>query len=186
MDEAKRARTAETPKQPCLGLKLRAPYFYPDPARGKRHRREPRGDRESIAGCMEISLWFRGYQMPAFIDLTGRRFGRLRVLGSSGRRNSQGTVIWRCLCDCGAEHLVNGHLLRNGSVASCGCLRNEVAADMMTTHGMAYTRTYSSWEHMIQRCFNPNNDSYEDYGGRGITACERWRKFEEFHADMGD
>jgi len=30
MDEAKRARTAETPKQPCLGLKLRAPYFYPD------------------------------------------------------------------------------------------------------------------------------------------------------------
>jgi hypothetical protein len=37
-----------------------------------------------------------------------------------------------------------------------------------------------------QLCFNPNNDSYEDYGGRGITACERWRKFEEFHADMGD
>jgi hypothetical protein len=56
----------------------------------------------------------------------------------------------------------------------------------INTHGMSYTRTYSSWEHMIQRCCNPNNDSYEDYGGRGITACERWRKFEEFHADMGD
>jgi hypothetical protein len=59
--------------------------------------------------------------------------------------------------------------------------------EMATTHGMSHTQTYSSWEHMIQRCYNPNDSSYEDYGGRGITACDRWRNsFQEFYADMGD
>jgi hypothetical protein len=39
---------------------------------------------------------------------------------------------------------------------------------------------------MLQRCFNPHNRSYSYYGGRGITVCERWLKFENFYADMGD
>jgi hypothetical protein len=39
---------------------------------------------------------------------------------------------------------------------------------------------------MIQRCLNPNNPSYPDYGGRGITVCHRWLNFENFLKDMGD
>jgi hypothetical protein len=39
---------------------------------------------------------------------------------------------------------------------------------------------------MLTRCFNPNNSSYDDYGGRGITVCEEWLSFENFYADMGD
>ena len=41
------------------------------------------------------------------------------------------------------------------------------------------------WGAMIQRCTNPNHPSYKNYGGRGITVCERWRKLANFEADMG-
>lgn len=47
------------------------------------------------------------------------------------------------------------------------------------------TRTHKAWANMIQRCTNPKNNSYPDYGGRGIEVCERWRSFPDFLADMG-
>ena len=46
--------------------------------------------------------------------------------------------------------------------------------------------TYSTWANMIQRCTNPNKTSYEHYGGRGITVCERWTKFKNFLEDVGE
>lgn len=39
---------------------------------------------------------------------------------------------------------------------------------------------------MMQRCFQPTNNRYQDWGGRGITVCERWRSFENFLEDMGE
>lgn len=50
---------------------------------------------------------------------------------------------------------------------------------------MKGTSTYNVWCSMRQRCDNPNNQRYADYGGRGIKVCERWQKFENFLADMG-
>jgi hypothetical protein len=45
---------------------------------------------------------------------------------------------------------------------------------------------YSVWGTMIQRCHNPRNRQYKDYGGRGIGVCERWRNsFHAFASDMG-
>lgn len=52
-------------------------------------------------------------------------------------------------------------------------------------HGMRNTSTYESWAHLIQRCNNPNNKDYKNYGGKGITICKSWLKFENFFADMG-
>lgn len=48
------------------------------------------------------------------------------------------------------------------------------------------SRTYSSWHCMKDRCQRPNNRNYADYGGRGITVCERWQDFKNFLADMGE
>lgn len=39
---------------------------------------------------------------------------------------------------------------------------------------------------MVQRCTNPNCRRFADWGGRGITVCERWESFENFLADMGE
>ncbi len=44
---------------------------------------------------------------------------------------------------------------------------------------------YKAWGHMIERCRNPNTECFADYGGRGITVCDRWRTYEHFLADMG-
>ena len=55
----------------------------------------------------------------------------------------------------------------------------------MITHGMSKTLEYYSWKSMTQRCCNPKNPAYKRYGERGIAMCQRWRKFENFFADMG-
>lgn len=55
-----------------------------------------------------------------------------------------------------------------------------------TTHGLAGSPTYRSWAHMLGRCRNPTDAKYANYGGRGITVCERWLRFENFLADMGE
>ena len=54
------------------------------------------------------------------------------------------------------------------------------------THGMHRTSTYTSWRSMIDRCTRESAPNYYLYGGRGITVCERWRRFEDFLKDMGE
>ena len=62
----------------------------------------------------------------------------------------------------------------------------------MKTHGHSGgigkkpSDTYTCWLSMIQRCCNPNNSRYKDYGGRGITVCEEWKDFTNFLSDMGE
>jgi hypothetical protein len=52
--------------------------------------------------------------------------------------------------------------------------------------GLKKTGTYNSWSAMIQRCTNPNSPVYSFYGGRGISVCQRWRRFDNFLMDMGE
>jgi hypothetical protein len=131
--------------------------------------------------------------MASVVDLTGQRYGRLLV-GARVGSNRHGNATWRCVCDCGRETIVPGGKLRSGRTRSCGCLVKETVAGFglrsRLTHGhscnKAHTRAYSTWHGMMQRCFNPKHTAFEYYGARGITVCERWRKFEDFYADMGD
>lgn len=117
---------------------------------------------------------------------TGKKFGSLFVVKMSDKRYGRG-LVYECLCDCGTMCLVPGVHLRCGQKTHCGCLTSAIRIKNNTTHGMSKTRVYKIWCEMIARCENTNNDRYHDYGGRGITVCERWRsKFENFYEDMGE
>lgn len=98
-------------------------------------------------------------------DLSGRKFGRLTVKEFARAGNNRQS-IWRCECDCGNFVEVSRNRLLSGHTKSCGCLG---------THGGKGTRLYNIWRGMKQRCFNPNNRQYNDYGGRGITVCDEWK-----------
>ena len=117
--------------------------------------------------------------------MIGKVFGRLTVLKEGGRRKN-GSIIWKCQCFCGTIINIRGDHLRDGNTKSCGCLHIERIKELFTKHGMSETQTYAVWQHIIQRCNNSKDANYPNYGGRGITVCKRWLKFENFFKDMGE
>ena len=118
--------------------------------------------------------------MAKKIDLTKRKFGRWTVLKEEEPRSR--SRMWLCICKCGNIKTIAGSSLKCGGSRSCGCIIKEAG----TSLGMWGKPVYHSWEGMIQRCNNPNDKSYKNYGGRGITVCKEWLKFENFYKDMGD
>src|SRR5215471_1520917 len=115
-----------------------------------------------------------------FIDLTGKRFGRLTVIERSAFQSSPIHPEWLCQCDCGNETLVRGQHLRNGNTKSCGCLKDEKTGLRRRTHGATTTRHAKIWYGIRKRCHNHNDKSWERYGGRGIRLCDEWQTFEPF------
>lgn len=101
-------------------------------------------------------------------DLTGKKFGRLTVIGFN--RIQKGSYRWACECECGNVVSVPYSRLMRGETKSCGCILRE----LKTKHGKSNTRLYTAWENMKTRCYNPNDDFYADYGGRGIKVCDEW------------
>ncbi len=129
--------------------------------------------------------------MSKFIDLTGKKFGRLVVLKKVDN-DKWGAHQWLCKCDCGEEKIIRGSSLKSGHTKSCGCLQQEKAAiscRKRTAHGHAgqnRSQIYQSWIGMHRRCTDPNDINYHNYGGRGIKVCDPWMKFENFLEDMGE
>lgn len=121
-----------------------------------------------------------------FVDLQGQRINRLSVIGYAGKRGQN--QKWLCQCDCGNLIVVRADHLTTQKTESCGCFHKEhivktnSARNKFKTHHVLYNR----WLLMRQRCNNPKNPNYSDYGGRGIKICERWNSFENFIADMGE
>lgn len=131
-------------------------------------------------------------------DLVGRKFGRLTVL-RRGPKSPSGATQWLCRCTCLTETLVTSYRLASGEKQSCGCLRKELATELLASgvrelgqrsrvvHGGYNSRLYSIWTNMIQRCTNPNHVDFHNYGGRGIAVCKEWREnFVTFRQDMGE
>jgi len=119
-----------------------------------------------------------------FKDLEGRVFTRLTVIGYLGQRRQRSH--WLCQCECGNQSAVSATHLIMQHTRSCGCLHQESVKTMHITHGLAHTSTYDIWRGILTRCNNPNNHTYERYGGRGIRVCNSWMKFTNFLEDMGE
>lgn len=107
------------------------------------------------------------------LDLKDKVFGRLTAVEPIGKNNA-GQYIWKCLCSCGAEHSTTGTSLVEGHTRSCGCLAREVCGKSSIKHGFANTPEYGAWKNAVSRCTDTENPAYKDYGGRGITVCDRW------------
>lgn len=123
------------------------------------------------------------------IDRAGQRYGKLVVISRAANKSPTDTnARWNCKCDCGNETVAYGGDLGRGRHTSCGCLNVGRAAAMSlgnVTHGMTNTRIYRIWNGMLNRCRNKRNQNWANYGGRGVTVCERWMRFENFVSDMG-
>lgn len=127
--------------------------------------------------------------MAGFRDLKGEVFGRLTALEKHAHNDKFNKVRWVCECECGATVLVTGEKLRSGNTKSCGCLMREVSSKNGINnrkHGMTKSPEYKTWWGMKDRCCNPDNPSYKDYGARGIEVCNEWMiSFELFFKELG-
>lgn len=125
--------------------------------------------------------------MTKMIDITDKRFVKLTVKSFVGIVGNNPHNKWLCQCDCGNEIIVSGANLRSGVTKSCNCLQKESASIANKKHGASIveTKEYRAWLGLRKRCNNKNSFDYPQYGGRGITVCERWDSFENFLSDMG-
>lgn len=113
--------------------------------------------------------------MPAFIDITGQRFGRLVAVRTDGYYRKQ--IKWLFQCDCGGQISRISYDVRSGGVASCGCARARCGEE---PRGPGWQprrkqRLYKIWCAMKRRCHSPTSDGYAYYGARGVSVCTEWR-----------
>lgn len=120
-------------------------------------------------GCLQSEM----ASNSNLLDLTGMRFGSLLVIGRDMDRVEPGgksKVMWKCVCDCGNIKTVQSSALTSGDTRTCGFH----ADGKLIRRPDNYDRLMGVWSSMKQRCYNPNNTSYMNYGGRGIAVCDEW------------
>lgn len=112
--------------------------------------------------------------MPAPIDITGLKFGRLTAIRRAENRGKK--PFWVFSCDCGAVVEVRPDQAKTGQTISCGCFNRE----RIVKHGGCQDRLYSIWGGMRDRCLRPSHVAFHRYGGRGITVCPEWESYANF------
>ena len=108
-------------------------------------------------------------------DLSGQKFGKLtaiRYIPIKDRENKRRN--WLCLCECGNYTQVSGDKLISGHTKSCGCAVVEHISNVNRKYEYVSKRLYSVYKSMMNRCYNPKDREYKNYGGRGITVCDEW------------
>ena len=130
-------------------------------------------EKTKSCGCLKIK--------PTSLD--GQKFGRLTVI-KRGENYSDGTTSQICLCDCGKQIRVRSRALLTGNTKSCGCLLSDSSRERASNQRwnneyikdtLPFKKKISSIRvMMIQRCVNPNNKNYKEYGERGISVCDEW------------
>jgi hypothetical protein len=117
------------------------------------------------------------------LNLVGKTFNRFTIIKVIDEP-SNGHKRCLCKCSCGTYKIVRYEALKSGSTQSCGCLRRENAVELgkgQYKHGLSATRVYRIWYGMVDRCNEPTNAEYHNYGGRGIIVCDEWLDFMNFY-----
>lgn len=122
----------------------------------------------------------------------GEVFDRLTVISDTGKKTKNDRILL-CQCICGSQIEVIAGSLRAGNTRSCSCLKTDAARKNGNTtrkHGQAgpinKTPEYWTWLRIKQRCYNPNNPSYANYGAKGITVYSGWLdNFKAFFEHIG-
>lgn len=117
-----------------------------------------------------------------FIDLSGKRFGRLKALYRSkdAIQGNRPRSAWMCQCDCGVTKIIVGDHLKSGLIKSCGCLRKETLRNIAFKHGLANHPLHSIWRGMRQRCgliSGANENMLRHYSH--VSICKEWAYFFE-------
>ncbi len=107
---------------------------------------------------------------------TATEIFEVREIGARKRKYT------KCICECTQEFWVRSDGLHRAN--SCGCISGQLRGEKRKTHGMSKTRIYNIWHGIKERVLNENDTSYKNYGGRGISICQKWEKFEGFYEDM--
>lgn len=130
--------------------------------------------------------------MGKFVDLTGRRFGKLVVIeraGYSTDKSGRKYIMWKCQCDCGNTKELRSNSLLGGGNVSCGCMYHAIRKKDSVKTNKNVRRLYMIWAGMKQRCYNENCESYKWYGAKGVSVCREWindfRSFEKWSYDSG-
>jgi len=110
----------------------------------------------------------------------GKRFDKVEVIGApfyvrilTGAKKRFQHVV--CRCDCGHVFTASVQNLKRQHYKSCGCEKRNNIGNAVRKHGLTGTKLYSIWAGIKRRCFNEHENSYKDYGARGISVCEEWR-----------
>lgn len=123
-------------------------------------------------------------------DLTGKKFNKLTALSFS-HKNKNRKTYWDFICDCGTVKTLRSDNVKSGSIQSCGCVKkNQDIINLKTykalsktiKHDKTYNLLVSRWFSMKARCYDPHNQAYKNYGGRGIKICDEWLyNFENYY-----
>lgn len=111
----------------------------------------------------------------------GTVYGKLTVT-----KMYRGEKFWmvEVVCQCGTVKQVSKSNFASGKTSTCGC--GPRGTPFPKEHGLSTTLSYNSWKKMMQRCYDPMNQDFSHYGGRGIKVCQRWHSVTNFVKDMGE
>lgn len=123
----------------------------------------------------------------------GEKFHMLTFMGHVPGWKENRARVSAFLCECGVVSFKRMRSVTSGHSKSCGCLQRKTASEVRKTHGLTRISggrrnpIYAAWQQMIRRCTSEKYFQYKDYGGRGISVCERWSSsFSNFISDMGE
>jgi hypothetical protein len=112
------------------------------------------------------------------------RFWMLVTLWETGHIGRY--VSEKCLCYCWTIKWITRNHLKTWASKSCWCNNRRLASERWSkskvTHGKSWSKMYSKYQGILERCYNSESIWYENYWGRGIK-CE-WESFEDFYRDM--